>query len=254
MNTITAIIVDDEDHNREVLRSLLYLHCQNIQIVGEAMNVDEAFTIINLKKPQMVFLDVMMPEKSGFDLLKMFDQTINFEVIFVSAFNEHAVTAFDYNALGYILKPIDYNKLITAVNKAILKIGINSQNNSVLQFIKTLEPDTDSIAKIAVHHNEKVVLLKVSDVIAIWANESICHIELLNNECYYSSKDLKLFDGMLRDNGNFARINKNAVVNLDHIKSYVKGDVCILQMSNNSKFEVSRRKKTEILQRIHLIW
>lgn len=251
MKPVKALIIDDEEHNRELLRVLLQTHCPNIEIAGEAESADEAFTLIKLTKPQLIFLDVMMPEKSGFDLLKMFT-AIDFEVIFVSAFNEYAVNAFDYNALGYILKPIDYNKLIASVDKAVLKIGLNAQNYSVLQFIKTLESDSDSIAKIVIHQNEKVVLVNIADVVSIISNTNISHIQLINNELYHSSRDLKLFEGLLQGNGNFARISKNTLINLDHLKSYQKGDGCVLYMNNNSSFEVSRRKKTEILHRIKL--
>lgn len=138
MSIVTAIIIDDEEHNRNVLNTLLKKHCPLVQIIAEAANVEDAFEKIKNKKPQLIFLDIKMPNKSGFDLLKLYD-VIDFEVIFVSAFNEYAITAFDFNALGYILKPIDYSKLIKVVDKAILKIDSNQQNNNVLHFIKTLE-------------------------------------------------------------------------------------------------------------------
>jgi two-component system LytT family response regulator len=252
MTTVTAVMVDDEEHNRRVLKTLLQSYCKTVEVIGEAESADDAMQLIQKLKPQLVFLDVMMPQKNGFDLLKLFD-TIDFEVIFVSAFNEYAVTAFDYNALGYILKPIDYNKLITAVNKALLKIGISSQDQSVIQFINTLDPHTNVISKVAVHHNEKVILLNIADIISIQAKEGISYIQLLNGETYFSSKDLKLFDGMFKETGNFARISKNTVLNLDHLKSYQKGDVCKIKMVNDTEFEVSRRKKTEILHLIRFI-
>ena len=252
MKSINALIIDDEEHNRNVLSTLLNKYCPIIKITGEAESADEAYNLITIHKPELIFLDVRMPEKSGFDLLKKFE-AFDFEVIFVSAFNEYAVTAFDFNALGYIMKPIDYNKLINSVNKAILKIGLNSQNTGVLQFIKTLEPTTDSIIKIAIHHNEKVVLVNIADIISIHADLSICHVKLIDNQHYHSSKDLKLFEGMFKEFGNFIRISKNTIINLDHLKSYQKGEVCMLQMKNGFEFEVSRRKKTEVLNKIKLL-
>lgn len=251
MNTINAILIDDEAHNRNTLRTLLASWCPDIKVAGEASGADQAFTMVNELKPQLVFLDVMMPVKSGFDFLKMFS-TINFEVIFVSAFNEHAVTAFEYNALGYILKPVDYNKLISCVNKAILRIGLSSQNNSVLQFIKTLDPHADTIAKIVVHHNEKVVLVNIAEIVSLKSDNGVCEITLVNNDHYFSSRDLKLFEDILGDSGNFARISKNTVINLDLMRSYQKGEVCIIKMVNGTEFEVSRRKKTEILRKIKM--
>ena len=252
MNLVTALIVDDEEHNRNVLKTLLSQHCPSVKVIGEAKNVDEAFTLLHTEKPQLLFLDVKMPNKSGFELLKMFE-TIDFEVIFVSAFNEFAVTAFEFNAIGYILKPIDYNKLIITVNKAILKISLRQKSDSVVQFIKTLEPKTDSIAKLAVHHNEKVVLVNIEDVISIQANEGICQLKLTDNKHYHSTKDLKLFEGMLKEIGNFVRISRNIILNLDFLKSYEKGELCVLHMQNGDEFEVSRRKKAEVLSKIKLI-
>ncbi len=105
INMITAIIIDDEQHNRNVLQTLLQKHCQDIKVLDEAGNAADAFFKIVEQNPQLVFLDIKMPGKSGFDLLKMFKE-INFEVIFVSGFDEYAIHAFEFNALDYILKPI----------------------------------------------------------------------------------------------------------------------------------------------------
>lgn len=246
---ITALIVDDEIHSRNVLKKLLGQYCQEIQIVAEAKNVDEAYELILKKNPQLVFLDVKMPEKTGFDLLQLFE-SINFEVIFISAFNEYAVTAFEFNALGYVLKPIDFNKLILMVNKAMAKIGANAKNTELTQFMNTLEPDTHHVKKIALHHNEKVVFVDISEIVSIQSQSGICEIKLMDRKHYYSTRDLKLFEDLLKKNGNFLRISKNCVLNLDFIKAYQKGEVCILEMSDGSEFEVSRRKKTEIISRL----
>jgi len=246
---ITALIVDDEIHSRNVLKKLLGRYFQEIQIVAEAKNVDEAHELILKKNPQLVFLDVKMPEKTGFDLLQLFE-SINFEVIFISAFNEYAVTAFEFNALGYVLKPIDFNKLILTVNKAMAKIRSNAKNTELTQFMSTLEPDTHHVKKIALHHNEKVVFVDISEIVSIQSQSGICEIKLMDRKHYYSTRDLKLFEDLLKKNGNFLRISKNCVLNLDFIKAYQKGEVCILEMSDGSEFEVSRRKKTEIISRL----
>lgn len=242
MSLVTALIIDDEEHNRNVLKSLLEKYSPSINVIAETSNVNDAFDLINSQKPQLIFLDIKMPNKSGFDLLKLFD-VINFEVIFVSAFNEYAITAFEFNALGYILKPIDYTKLIKAVDKAVLKIISNKQNEDILHFINTLEVKNDLISKISVHHNEKVIFINISDIVSVESNNGVCEIKVINNLRYNSSKDLKLFDDMLEKNGNFIRINKSVIINFDYLKSYSKGDVCTIEMLNGNSFEVSRRKK-----------
>ncbi len=249
MGPITAIIVDDEEHNRNFLKLMIKNHCPLIIVIDEADNADDAFKSINYLKPQLVFLDIKMPNKSGFDLLKMFN-IINFEVIFVSAFNEYAITAFEYNALGYILKPIDYSKLIIAVDKAIIKINSQTQDDNVFLFIKTLEEKNDLINKITIHHKDKVVLLNIIDIVFIEVSEDMCLLKLIDNTTYYSSKDLKLFEGMLKELGHFIRINKSVIINTNYIKSYSKGEMCILEMSNGGQFEVSRRKKVDVLSKL----
>lgn len=252
MKAVSAIIIDDEEHNRNVLRALLTKHTPAIEVVGEAASANNAFTEIQQLKPQLVFLDIKMPVKSGFDLLKMFE-TISFEVIFVSAFNEYAITAFEFNALGYILKPIDFSKLITVVEKAVAKIRANTVNENVFHFIKTLEEKNDLINKIPVHHNEKVVLLNVSELISVEVKDAICELRMNNGMRYYSSKDLKLFEDMLEKIGNFVRINKSVIININQIKSYSKGELCVIEMVNEISLEVSRRKKTEVLRKIKFL-
>lgn len=251
MSFVTAIIIDDEEHNRNVLKVLLAKYCSYVNVIEESSNADDAFEKINKLHPQLVFLDIKMPNKSGFDLLKMFD-SIDFEVIFVSAFNEYAITAFEFNALGYILKPIDYSKLLRVVDRAVYKINSNKQNNDLRHFIKTIEEKNDLINKIPIHVNDKVFLINISDIISVESQGNLCQLKLLDNENYYSSKDLKLFEALLEKSGNFIRISRSVIVNIDHIKSYGKGEICDIELINGSIYEVPRRKKTEVLRKMKI--
>jgi len=245
---ITALLVDDEKHNIVMLQALLKENCPEISVIDTANDADTAFEKINSLNPQLVFLDIKMPNKSGFDLLRMFPE-INFEVIFVSAYNEYAITAFDFNALGYILKPIDFSSLQKTVYKAtsIIYAKRSVNNNEISQFIKTLEDKGDKINKISVHHNDKVVFFNVNDFIYIEAKDGFCELNLVDKSRYTSSKDLKKFENLLNNIGSFIRISHSVIVNVDHIKSYTKGDVCSIMISTGEQFEVSRRKKTEIV-------
>ncbi len=245
---VSALIVDDEKHNVVMLQSLLKENCPDITILDTANNAETAYEKINDLKPQLVFMDIKMPGKSGFDLLRMFSE-INFEVIFVSAYNEYAITAFEFNALGYILKPIDYMALQKTVSKAISIINARQtvSNHEMAQFIKTLEDKGDRINKISVHHNDKVVLLNVRDFVYIEGKTDFCEINLTDTSHYTSSKELKKFENLLNEIGSFIRINKSIIVNTDYIKSYTKGDICEITVSTGQVFEVSRRKKTDII-------
>lgn len=246
---IPTLLIDDEGHNRITLRTLLEKHCDNIRVIDEAKDVPEAFEKINRLKPRLVFLDIKMPKKNGFDLLKMFDQ-INFEVIFVTAFNKYAIKAFDFNAIGYILKPIDSDKLIKAVKKATDQIELNSKNDIVFHFVKTLSDHETLVSKFSVHHNGNVILLSISDIAFIETKNDITTIFLKDNSQYFSSKDLVKFEKVLESCHEFIRINKNVIVNTHYIRSYTKDSVCTIHMQGNQAFEVSRRKKSEILKKL----
>ncbi len=245
MRTITAIIIDDEAHNRFILKTLLNAHCPIVAIIDEAENADEAYQLILSKKPELVFLDVRMPNKTGFDLLKQFNK-LDFEVIFVSAFNEYAITAFDFNALAYILKPIDYSKLIPAVEKAALKIRLNEKNENLFLFIQSLEEKNDLINKIHVHHRGEVVFLNLNEIMVIEAKGDFVEIKLENGANYYSTKDLKQYEQLLHEHQHFLRVNKSILLNANYIQSYTKGEECSIKLKNGNVYEVSRRKKTEI--------
>lgn len=243
-----ALIVDDEKHNVVMLQSLLKENCPDINVIDIAYNVDNAFEKINLLKPQLVFLDIKMPNKSGFDLLRLFSE-INFEVIFVSAYNEYAITAFEFNALGYILKPIDYEALQKTVRKAtaIIQARNSINNNEISQFVKTLEDKGDRVNKVSFHHNDKVILVTVQDFVFIEGKAEFCEINLIDKSCYTSSKELKKFEDLLNEIGSFVRINKSIIINIDYIQSYTKGDICEITVNTGQVFEVSRRKKTTII-------
>jgi two-component system, LytTR family, response regulator len=249
---ITAIIIDDEAHNRNVLRTLLQKHCPDIKVLDEAESAAEAFFKVIEQKPQLLFLDIKMPGKSGFDLLKLFKE-IDFEVIFVSAFDEYAIKAFEFNALDYILKPIDYVKLTKAVSKAVAKIKTHDKDDTVLHFVKTLADKNDLISKFSVHHNGKVVFVNVNDVEFIEAKTDFCELYLKDGSHYTSSKDLKLFEDVLAEAGNFIRVNRSVIVNTNYLKGYTKGEVCIIELVSGHHFEVSRRKKTEIIGKLRSI-
>jgi two-component system, LytTR family, response regulator len=252
MNLINTIIVDDEQHNINVLKALLLKHCPLIRIVAECNNADSAYEKIVADKPQLVLLDIRMPNKSGFDLLKLFKK-IDFEVIFVSAFNEYAITAFDFNAIGYILKPIDYTKLIMSIDKAINKIESKRTNENVFNFIQTVDDQNDKINKILIHHKDKVVFVKIEDIVIVESKIDVCELKLVDNLLYHSSKGIKQFEDLLILNSTFIRINKSVIINISYIKAYSKGETCFLEMVNGLSYEVSRRKKTEVLNKIDFL-
>lgn len=255
---ITCILVDDESNSRIVLRSLLKRYEKDIEVVGEAQNVDEAYDLIQKYNPQLVFLDIQMPRGDGFSLLGKFvnanlvPDKIPFEVIFVTSYDKYAINAIKFSALDYLLKPIEIKDLDNAISKAIDRV--NDKKNTqpqIVNLLHTLSEETDE-HKIAVHLADNVKLIDPKTILFIEADGSYCHIHTSNNESYITSKYLKDFEDYFGQHSVFVRINKSILLNTKYIERYTKGEPCIIEMSNGQNFEVSRRKKQEVLERIKL--
>ncbi|HEY1040448.1 MAG TPA: LytTR family DNA-binding domain-containing protein [Bacteroidia bacterium] len=245
---IKAIIVDDEEKARQVLRNLLQQFCPSVDIIGETDNVNAAYEQIHSLKPDLVFLDVQMPNGNGFSLLERFKELF-FEVIFVTGHDRYALNAIKFSALDYLLKPIEVAELVDAVGKATKKkrnhVEMSIQVNNLLNMT-----NHSAIEKrIVVHRNEKVILLKLSTIAYIEAEDRYCHITTDQSEKYTVTKTLKEFEELLAANDNFIRVNKNYMLNMNFIKEYTKGEPCFVSMENGTIVELSRRKKQEFLTR-----
>lgn len=245
MSDIKAIVVDDEYLNRELISKLIISLDVNFKIVGTAENIDMAFELINKFNPDVVFLDVKMPDGNGFDLLKRFD-VFNFEVVFVTGFDEYAIQAFDFNALDYILKPIDIDKLKITLHRIVQRLSNKSKFN-FSDIIDSYNVDYSKINKIPIHHNDKVVLLDIANIVYISTYNGYTKFKMVNFEEYLSSKQFNAYEFIMNHCQFLCKISKSICINVNHIKSYTKGSVCQVTLSDNSVFDVSRRKKTEIL-------
>lgn len=247
MKKIKCILIDDETASLEMLENLLGRHCPGLEVIGKATSVDEGYTLIRELSPQLVFLDIRMPDKSGFDLLRMFDK-INFHVIFVSGFDQYAIHAFEFSAVDYILKPIDYQKLIAAVNKAEDRI-LNYTNQNIIHFIYSLDEKTQLIKNISVHHNDKVHIIDLNEICYIQALRGYSEIVTQNGNKFISPKCLSDYEELLRPYPNFLRANKSIIININFIKEYTKGVSCFITILNYPLgIEIPRRKKTDIIK------
>lgn len=249
MNRITTLLVDDESDSREVLLSLLEKYFPEIEIIGQASNVTDAYELVKTQKPQLIFLDIQMPKASGFDLLTKFD-SVPFEVVFITSYDKYAINAIKFSALDYLLKPVeveDLNDTIKKVKKTIeLKINSGTQ---IINLLHNLDTDITE-RKIAIHSNDKVKFLSELSIIYVEGDGRYCHITMLNNEVYTTARNLKDFEDYFENTNNFLRITKEFAINIRHIKDYSKGEPCMITMSNGKTFEVARRKKTEVLERL----
>lgn len=250
MKKIKAVVVDDEVANRRVIISLVAKLNPWIEIVGQAKSISEAHDVISAVKPDLVFLDIKMPDGTGFELLEKYEK-INFEVVFVTGFDSYALKAFDFNALDYVLKPINplkFSKTLSRVHLKIISDGVKGED--LKEIIRSYDYKRSIISRISVHSGNSVVLLNVDDIILIQSEERCLIFKTIKSERFTSSKELSDFAFMLDNYHNMIRVSKSTYVNLNFVTGYSKGEPCILSLSDGSTLEIPRRKKGEILEKL----
>lgn len=236
MSKISTIIVDDEINARENLRFLLNDFCCNVNIIAEAANVDNAKQLISNLKPDLVFLDIQMPQKNGFQLLKQFNE-INFQVIFVTAYDNYAIKAFQVAAIDYLLKPIDIDLLKDAINK----VAQNIKNSNAIQRYKLLEENNK---KIAIPYKNDYLIVKINDILCIEADRMYSKIHLIDNKTFLVTKKLSYYENLFLDDTNFVRSHRSWIINMNRIKTYSKKDKEVI-LINNTKIPISRGHKED---------
>ncbi len=238
---LKTIIVEDEQTSREILKNYLTKYCPTVEIVGEAQNIDEALVLIRNNELDLLFLDVEMPYGSGFDLLDKFD-TIDFEVVFVTAYDQYAIEALNNHASYYLLKPISIDELIKAVDYVTeIKSKEYDLQNAVLV------PKINSINdKITIPTQQGFEVLEMKDIMYCKADDNYTELFLENNQKKLVSKTLKYFQDILAESG-FARIHKSYLVNVSYIAAYKKGKGGTVALSNGKELSVSASRKAELL-------
>ncbi len=252
MNELKAIIIDDETNAREALLQLLKLVAPQVQIIGLAKNAEQGIALIENLHPQLVFLDIQMPGKSGFDMLMQIPN-INFGVIFTTAYQEFAIKAFRYSAIDYLLKPIDPDNLVEAIVKfSNMHTKIESGQLDIMQqalgqnIQNPYLRSANTGQRLALPSAEGLHLVHLTDIIQCESLGSYTKFHLTNGSKIVVSKVLKEYEDIL-DGFQFFRVHQSHIVNLDHIKRYIKGDGGQLCMTDNSEIEVSRRRKDDFL-------
>lgn len=246
MNKIKTLIIDDEPKLRKVLHIKLDQYCEAVEVIGEATNVSEGFDQIIKHDPDLVFLDIAMPGGSGFDLLKKFEK-INFEIIFVTGFNDYILDAIRVSAVDYLVKPIITEDLISAVQKASLRIEDKASLNKykLLQF--NLNNVGEQESKIAIPGSDGYDLVVISDILRCEGWQKYTKIHLTNKKILTSSYNIGVFKKML-ENYDFFTCHKSHLVNTKHISKYLKEGILIL--SDESKIPLARRKREEFTSNI----
>lgn len=239
-----VIIVDDEEGARESLSNLLVKFVEGVKIVAKAESIASAIEKIEKHKPDLVFLDIEMPFGSGFELLEKI-KPINFNIIFVTAYDHYALKAIKFSALDYLLKPVDIDELRTAVSKHLKSANTKTDENyeNLLSNLKTTSNDK----KIAIPDGNGIAFVQVSNIIRCESDGNYTRIFLASGKKILASKTLGDYDKLL-DSVGFFRVHRSHLINLSHIKKYVKGEKGYVEMSDLSRVEVSRRKKTPFME------
>jgi len=238
---LNAIIVEDEATSREILRNYLNKYCPNVHILGEAANVDEALVLIRSHELDLVFLDVEMPYGNAFDLLDKVGD-INFETVFVTAYNHYAMDALNAHASYYLMKPISIDELIKAVDYVT---EIRTKEDALQD--QVLVPKTNAVnGKITIPTQDGFEVINTADILYCKADDNYTEIFLNTNKKKLVSKTLKYFEDALND-ASFARVHKSYLVNVNEIVRYVKGKVGSVVLSKGKVIMVSSAKKAELL-------
>ncbi|MGH2565619.1 MAG: LytR/AlgR family response regulator transcription factor [Ginsengibacter sp.] len=245
---IKAIIIDDEKHCSDNLQWQLQQYCPKVEITATCDNAEEGLNEIYKQQPQLVFLDVEMPEMNGFEMLEKLTE-INFDIIFTTAFNQYAILAIKFSALDYLIKPIDKDELCEAVKKHLQHAQRDSlkQLTALLSHIK--KSNDLSFQKIALPTLHGYELVPLNNIMFCESSSNYTDIRLNNGQHLLISRTLKDIQDLL-DMQPFFRVHNSYIVNLQYAVRYIKGEGGFLVLNNDINIPVSRSKKEELLKLI----
>ncbi|MEM9920935.1 MAG: LytTR family DNA-binding domain-containing protein [Bacteroidota bacterium] len=242
----TAFIVDDESKSRNTLRNLVNRYCPEVSILGEAGTIMDAVSHLNIQQPDFVFLDIHLPRQDGFKLFDYFPKP-EFEVIFTTAYSQYTLNALRMSAVDYLLKPINKDDLIGAVQKAIDR----RKRQTLIQNFHMLKNNLRSdLQKIALPNSNGFEYVNIKDIIRCSANRNYTYFHLVNDRNILVSKNLKTYEDILC-NFNFMRANRSNIVNLHYVKAYSRSNGGELIMEDDSTISLSPAMKDELLERLN---
>ncbi len=242
---IRTIIIDDEKNARVTLRSLLNTFSTKIQVIGEASNLETAIELIKRSSPDLIFLDIQLKKATGFDLLQYLPN-LKAEVIFVTAYDNYAIKAFQMAAFGYLLKPVQLSELSNVIQRFEAR---QKQQYSINQTQILIENfDENRIKKLVIQNVNGFKVLPLEKILYLQGETNYTRFFLVNNEKVLVSKTLKEYENLLSDYG-FFRIHQSYIINLSFVGEYIKGDGGTVVMENGKHLNLSRRRKQQFLKR-----
>lgn len=242
---LKAIIIDDEQHSLKTTELLVQKNCDDIEIIGLTESPEKGIELIDKLHPNLVFLDIAMPVMNGFEMLQRVSYK-TFDVIFTTAYDEYAIKAFKVSAIDYLLKPIDKTELIAAIEKVRVKIQKNEEYDKIDLLLKSVNSPGIKKEKIALPVDGKIQMIPFASIIYCESESNYTFVHLKDKKLLLS-KTLKEIERLI-DHPDFFRVQNSFLVNLNHIKEYVRGEGGELVMSNGDEVRVSRNKKEQLLK------
>ncbi len=244
----TAIIIDDEPRSVATLKNLIRDYCPDLQVINTAQSVEEGIKVLQSNQPNLLFLDIAMPDGSGFDLLEGVEHK-EFEVIFTTAFDQYAIKAFDFSAMNYLLKPINPEELQKVVEQYK---SISSKKDNPTRF-KILENSLqDNFNRIALPCLDGIEFVELNDIVYCEADSNYCTFFLNKGSKTVVSRPLNTYEKLLSDSF-FYRIHHKYLVNLKQVNKYIKGSGGQIILKNGTVLDVSVRKKEGFLKKMAML-
>ena len=244
---IKAVIVDDEPHCCQTLVTLLTRYCPTVEVVGIYHSGRTALPAIKATPPQILFLDIEMPQMNGFELLQQLPE-INFELLFTTSYDQYAIKAIRFSALDYLLKPIDREELQKAVQKVAQRLA-HPVSQQIEILLKKIHQPATAINKIALPTMEGLQMVSLDSIISCASDGNYTVFFLKHNKKVIASRILKEIEEMLEDY-TFSRVHNSYIVNINEIEKYIKGEGGYLIMSDGSSIDVSRSRKAALLKKL----
>jgi two-component system LytT family response regulator len=251
MAKLKAILVDDEKSSLESLAYEIKAYCPEIDVINTCQHPFEGLAMVESQKPDILFLDIEMPGMNGFEFLEKISD-ITFHVIFVTAYDQFAIKAFEFNAVDYLLKPVRKSKLISAVQKVLDRQHIEFDKSNLEALIQNIHIQSHAgLENIALPTSDGFSMVHVNDISHLQADSNYTWVHLSNQKKYLVTKTLKDMEDMLRFPQYF-RPHKSYLVNLNHVDRYIRGQGGYLVMKDNAQIPVARGQKPELMKMLHI--
>jgi two-component system, LytTR family, response regulator len=241
---MTAILIDDEPNATEALQNMLQMTNPDVQVVGTANDPLKGLAMLQQQPPDILFLDIQMPHMTGFELLENLGK-INFSVVFTTAYDQYALQAFKVSAVDYLLKPIDMDELEAAVGKARERKQSVQPDFGAFEKLFQYVQKSDG-QRLSLPLGDGLMFVNISDIVRLQSDSNYTTFHLANREKVLVSRTMGEYEPIL-EKQNFCRVHHSHIINLAHLRRYIKTDGGYAEMSDGSKVEISRRKKDDFV-------